>query len=68
MLARWDTQLAALLTRSVVQRAAARVPDELLSDRPREWSPERARAAYVAFLWKRLAAPRPFIPISAEGK
>jgi len=60
LLPRWDAQLAALLTREVLERAAARVPDEFLSDRPREWSPERARAAYVAFLWKRLAAPRSF--------
>lgn len=60
LLPRWDAQLAALFTREVLQRAAARVPDEFLADRPREWSPERARAAYVAFLWKRLTAPRPF--------
>jgi hypothetical protein len=62
LLERWDAQLAALLPRGVLQDAAARVPDEFLSDRPREWSLERARAAYVAFLWKRLTPPRPFIP------
>jgi hypothetical protein len=66
-LAHWDAQLAAALTRNVLQKAAARVPDEFLSDRPREWSPERARAAYVAFLWKRLTPPRPFVPIVADG-
>lgn len=61
LLERWDTQLAARLARSVLQGAAARVPDEFLSDRPSEWSLDRARAAYVAFLWKRLTPPRPFI-------
>jgi hypothetical protein len=62
LLERWDEQLAALLTRRALQDAAARVPDEFLTDRPGEWSVERARAAYVAFLWKRLTPPRPFIP------
>ncbi len=66
LLERWDAELARLLTRSVLEDAAARVPEEFLSDRPSEWSPERARAAYVAFLWKRLAPPRPFVPAALE--
>ena len=45
----------------VLTEALAGVPDSFLADRPREWSPARARAAIVAFLWKRLRAPRPFI-------
>jgi HipA-like protein len=61
LLARWDTPLAAVLTREVLEAVVAEVPDSFLSARPAEWSPARARAAYVAFLWKRLRAPRPFV-------
>jgi hypothetical protein len=68
LLERWDEELARLLTRGVLQDAAARVPDEFLTERPSEWSLERARAAYVAFLWKRLAPPRPFIPRAIEPR
>jgi hypothetical protein len=57
----WDARLAALLPRQVLQRAVAQVPDAFLDTRPSEWSVDRVRAAYVAFLWKRLAAPRPFL-------
>jgi HipA-like protein len=61
LLARWDEQLAATLTRGVLEAVVATVPDSFLTARPPEWSPTRARAAYVAFLWKRLRAPRPFV-------
>jgi hypothetical protein len=61
LLARWDQQLAAGLTRGVLEAVVAAVPDSFLSARPPEWSAARARAAYVAFLWKRLRAPRPFV-------
>jgi HipA-like protein len=57
----WDANLANLLTRQVLTRIVAQVPDAFLEARPAEWSAERARAAYVAFLWKRLRAPRPFV-------
>jgi hypothetical protein len=49
------------LTREALTDVVARVPDSFLTGRPREWSMARARAAYVAFLWKRLRAPRPFV-------
>ena len=62
LLPSYDPMLAALLTREVLNASVARIPDEFLSDKPSEWSADRARAAYVAFLWKRLAAPRPFVP------
>jgi hypothetical protein len=64
LLARYDEALARVLSREVLVEVLAGVPDSFLADRPAEWSPARARAAYVAFLWKRLRAPRPFV--SAE--
>lgn len=60
-LARWDAQLAPLCTRELLADVLECVPDSFLTARPREWAPSRARAAYVAFLWKRLKAPRPFL-------
>jgi hypothetical protein len=62
LLARWDAVLAPLLTRELLGDVLACVPDSFLTARPAEWGPSRARAAYVAFLWKRLKAPRPFLP------
>ncbi len=53
--AEWDELLAARLTRNTLEAALADVPDEFLGD-----DPSRRRAAYVAFLWKRLKAPRTF--------
>jgi hypothetical protein len=60
-LGRYDEELARTLTREVLAEVVADVPDSFLADRPAEWPPARARAAYVAFLWKRLRAPRPFV-------
>jgi len=60
-LARYDEALSRVLTREVLVEVLADVPDSFLADRPREWSAARARAAYVAFLWKRLRPPRPFV-------
>jgi hypothetical protein len=57
----FDPSLAARLSRSVLATAVEQVPDVFLDFRPPEWTVERARAAYVAFLWKRLVAPRPFV-------
>jgi hypothetical protein len=62
LLAVYDERLAQILTREVLSEVVARVPESFLDDRPPEWSMARARAAYVAFLWKRLRAPRPFVP------
>jgi hypothetical protein len=56
-----DEALARVLTRELLVEVLAEVPDSFLADRPAEWSPARARSAYVAFLWKRLRAPRPFV-------
>lgn len=61
LLAAWDRRLAAALPRERLAHALERVPDSFLEARPSEWTPARARAAYAAFLWKRLAPPRPFI-------
>ncbi len=63
-LAALDDALAATMTRAVIDAALARVPDELLVTAPSGSlaEPARLRAAHAAFLWKRLAAPRPFVP------
>lgn len=57
-----DDVLAARLTRDVLDRALAAVPDEFLAlPSVPGGTPARRRAAYVAYLWKRLRAPRPFV-------
>ncbi len=57
-----DDQLAPRLTREVLERALATVPDEFIGPLvPPGSDPARHRAAYVAYLWKRLRAPRPFV-------
>jgi hypothetical protein len=57
-----DEQLAPRLTRAVLERALAAVPDEFMSPLvPRGSDLSRHRAAYVAYLWKRLRTPRPFV-------
>jgi hypothetical protein len=56
-----DTQAARIVTRDVLTAAAGAVPTSFLSDAFAGEPPERKRAAYVAFLWKRLRAPRPFL-------
>ncbi len=68
-LALWDEMLAARLTRDVLESTVAEVPDTFLAPLlPPNllWSDadealRRRRAAYVAFLWKRLAGPRSFL-------
>ena len=68
-LAEWDQILAARITPDVIEAAVAAVPETflvpMLSPPPSPSEAEEAlrklRAAYVAFLWKRLAAPRPFL-------
>jgi hypothetical protein len=59
-----DGALAARLPREVLEAALAAVPDGFLSDEGAE-AKRRRRAAYVAFLWKRLKFPRPFVPAKA---
>lgn len=64
LLPKWDAVLAEQISREVLRAALAEVPDEFL--RPlvsdgRSGALERRREAYVAFLWKRLKAPRPFL-------
>jgi hypothetical protein len=57
-----DEQLAPRLTRAVLERALSAVPDEFIHSLvPLGGDPARHRAAYVAYLWKRLRAPRPFV-------
>ena len=57
-----DDALAPRLTREVLERALASVPDEFLTPLVLPGgTPARLRAAYVAYLWKRLRAPRPFV-------
>jgi hypothetical protein len=60
-LARVDAALAATFDRESLERAIAVVPRSwLLAAFPGE-NPERVRASYQAFLWKRLKPPRPFV-------
>jgi hypothetical protein len=68
-LAEWDERLAARLPREVIERAVAQVPDDflrpLLARGTGADKLARRRAAYLAFLWKRLKPPRPFLPGAA---
>lgn len=56
-----DDALASRLHRDELESALDAVPDDFLSEEGREPT-RRRRAAFVAFLWKRLQGPRPFIP------
>jgi hypothetical protein len=60
LLSHIDNASADLLDRTVVESAIDAVPDEYLS--VSGTTARRRRAAYVAFLWKRLQEPRPFLP------
>jgi hypothetical protein len=57
-----DEAAASAVTRNVLVEAASAVPTSLLTDAFPNEPAERTRAAYVAFLWKRLKPPRPFVP------
>ena len=59
-LAEWDAILAARMEREVIERAVGEVPDSFLEPLSGE-ALRRRRAAYVAFLWKRLKAPRDWL-------
>ena len=56
-----DMTLAGLLVRTVLESAVGAVPAEYLAMNGVDI--HRRRAAYVAFLWKRLKEPRPFLHI-----
>ena len=62
--ATWDAVFAGLVTRDVLESAVAAVPDDFITPMlPRGSQADgvrRRRAAYVAFLWKRLQPPRAF--------
>jgi hypothetical protein len=64
-LAHVDEELAARLPRAVLESAVNTVPDDFLAEETGE-ARRRRRAAYGAFLWKRLKSPRPYIPASAS--
>jgi hypothetical protein len=55
-----DGELGEALDRETLRRVVEEVPDELLGPGDRETF-RRERAAYHAFLWKRLKAPRIFL-------
>jgi hypothetical protein len=60
-LAEVDERCAKLCTRGLLERVLSEVPDEWLVDAHPGDSADRTRTAYVAYLWKRLAPPRPFL-------
>lgn len=57
-----DEILSPKLSRAVLERALSDVPDEFLAALDASEPPARHRARYVAYLWKRLRPPRPFVP------
>jgi len=59
-----DAALAPKISRKTLESALSEVPDDFLAPLGPE-APARQRAAYVAYLHKRLHAPRPFV---AHGK
>jgi HEAT repeat protein len=72
----WDELFAARITRNTIAAAIAQVPDEFLlpllsGDRGAD-ALLRRRAAYGAFLWKRLKTPRGFLsattPVRTPGR
>ena len=56
-----DLALAGLVDRTVLESAVGAVPADYLSMTGMDT--HRRRAAYVAFLWKRLKEPRPFLHV-----
>lgn len=63
-----DESATRALSRQVLRAACARVPTEFLTGAFPDQDPERTREAYVAFLWKRLKSPRPFVAGSAAAR
>ena len=58
-----DVRLTPDQTEAVLEAAVDVVPDDFFPDDGTE--SRRRRVAYVAFLWKRLKSPRPFMPLTA---
>lgn len=56
-----DAAAARTLSREVLAAATGAVPTAFIEDAFPGHPAERVRAAYVAFLWKRLKSPRPFV-------
>ena len=56
-----DDDAARAISRNVLAEASSAVPSSFLTDAFPGEPAERTRAAYVAFLWKRLKPPRPFV-------
>jgi hypothetical protein len=73
VICQWDDLFAARLTRDTIEEAIAAVPDTFLEPLLRVTEADmagaiaRRRAAYVAFLWKRLKTPRDFRIVVAPG-
>jgi len=69
--AAWDRLLAGILVRDVLHACVARIPESFLAPLlPADAAADalaRRRAAYVAFMAKRLKAPRPFPRETASG-
>lgn len=67
----WDAVLAEALNRDVLRAAVADVPDDFIAPLLRGAATpialHRRREAYVAFLWKRLKAPRAFAAALGVG-
>jgi hypothetical protein len=63
-----DTRLAPRLDRAALERIVARVPDAWLQDEPHPPDPAARRAAYVAHLAGRLAAPRVWVEEAEEAR
>ena len=61
-----DAGLASRLHRDELESALEAVPDDFLSEDGRE-ATRRRRAAFVAFLWKRLQGHRPFMPATGRA-
>lgn len=61
-----DEEHASLLTSHVLEAILAAVPDDWLAPEPDLPTPDDHRRAYLAWLMRRLEAPRPFVA-EAEG-
>jgi hypothetical protein len=57
-----DAALGPRFDRARLERAIGVVPESWLCAAFPNEDPARVRASYHAFLWKRLKAPRPFVP------
>jgi hypothetical protein len=62
LVARVDVECAARFDRGVLAKAVSVVPDDFLVTAFPRVAPADVRGIYAAFLWKRLKAPRPFLP------